>query len=316
MEKAYEESKRVKLSQDVMQLHLDMLNDRTRTLSFIEAIRETVRPGDVVLDVGTGTGILAATAARAGARHVYAIEAGQIHKVARELFASNNLSDRITLVKGWSTQVELPECADVLISEVIGHEPLAEDVLETTCDAVARLVKPDARLVPRRLRIFCLPVQIPPAEIKKLVFTPESLREWQSWYGVEFDALQKINRNTLFRFLINPYNLRRWKPLSPPLLLKDIDFKTCDLARVETTCDGAAATKGEMNGLVFSFELALSPGVCLSTHPSHVKKDHHWSSPAWVLTDPLLLQKGTRFSVTYKYDQRKRHSWCEVHLIN
>lgn len=144
----------MKLSQDVMQLHLDMLNDRTRTLSFIEAIRETVRPGDVVLDVGTGTGILAAAAARAGARHVYAIEAGQIHRVARELFASNNLSDRITLVKGWSTQVELPERADVLISEVIGHEPLAEDVLETTWDAVARLVKPDARLVPRRLRIF------------------------------------------------------------------------------------------------------------------------------------------------------------------
>jgi len=306
----------LKLSQDVMQLHLDMLNDRTRTLSFIDAIRETVRPGDVVLDIGTGTGILAATAARAGARHVYAIEAGQIQKVARELFASNDLSDRITLIRGWSTQVELPERADVLISEVIGHEPLAEDVLETTADAVSRLVKPDARLVPGRLRIFCLPVQIPLAEMKRFVFTPEALRDWQSWYGIEFDALLKANRNTLFRFLINPYHLRKWKPLSQPLLLKDIDFRTCDLARVETTRDASAATKGQMNGLVFYFELVLSPGVCLSTHPSLVKKDHHWSSPVWVLTDPLSLHRGTRFSVTYKYDQRKRHSWCEVQLIN
>src|SRR4051812_12021176 len=131
-----EESQRVKLSQDVMQLHLEMLNDRTRTLSFIEAIRETVRPDDIVLDIGTGTGILAATAARAGARHVYAIEAGQIQKVARALFESNGLKDRITLIRGWSTQIELPERADVLISEVIGHEPLAEDVLETTADAI------------------------------------------------------------------------------------------------------------------------------------------------------------------------------------
>jgi 2-polyprenyl-3-methyl-5-hydroxy-6-metoxy-1,4-benzoquinol methylase len=305
----------VKLSQDVMQLHLDMLNDRTRTLSFIEAIRETVRPGDVVLDIGTGTGILAATAARAGARHVYAIEAGQIQKVARDLFAGNNLSDRITLIRGWSTQVELPERADVLISEVIGHEPLAEDVLETTADAVSRLVKPDARLVPRRLRIFCLPVQIPLVEMKRFVFTPEALRDWQSWYGIEFDALLRANRNTLFRFLINPYHLRKWKPLGQPLLLKDIDFKTCDLSQVETTCTANASTNGQMNGLVFYFEHVLSRSVCLSTHPSLVKKDHHWSSPVWVLTDPLSLQRGTPFSVTYKYDQRKRHSWCEVHLI-
>jgi predicted RNA methylase len=217
-----EESERVKLSQDVMQLHLDMLNDRTRTLSLIDAIRETVRPGDVVLDIGTGTGILAATAARAGARHVYAIEAGQIHRVAHALFADNGLADRITLIKGWSTQVELPERADVLISEVIGHEPLAEDVLETTADAVQRLVKPGARLVPRRLRIFCLPVQIPAPELKRLVFTPEALRDWQSWYDVNFDALLKANRNSLFRFLINPYHLRKWKPLSAPLLLKGL----------------------------------------------------------------------------------------------
>jgi hypothetical protein len=293
-----------------------MLNDRTRTLSFIDAIRETVRPGDVVLDIGTGTGILAATAALAGARHVYAIEAGQIQRVARELFAGNGLADRITLIKGWSTQVELPERADVLISEVIGHEPLAEDVLETTADAVNRLIKPGARLVPRRLRIFCLPVQIPPSEIKKLVFTPEALRDWQSWYGIEFDALLKANRNSLFRFLINPYHLRRWKPLSPPLLLKDIDFKTCDHAQVETTCTARAASSGQMNGIVFYFELELSRNICLSTHPTVVRRDHHWSSPVWILTDPLTLKRDTHLSVTYKYDQRKRHSWCEVHLIN
>ena len=306
----------MKLSQDVMQLHIDMLNDRTRTSSFIKAINEVVRPDDIVLDIGTGTGVLAVAAARAGARHVYAIEAGQIGKLARALIESNGLSDRITLIRGWSTQIDLPEPASVLISEVIGHEPLAEDVLDTTADAVRRLLKVDARLVPRRLKIFCLPVIIPRAEIKKLVFTPKALQDWQDWYGIDFDALREANRDTLFRFLINPYRLRSWKTLSQPILLEDIDFRACDIPQIETTGRTKATTGGQLNGLIFYFELTLSPGVTLSTHPSLVKKDHHWSSPVWVLTDPLLLQRGTPFSVTYKYDPQKRHSWCEVHPID
>jgi protein arginine N-methyltransferase 1 len=306
----------MKLSQDVMQLHIDMLNDRTRTSSFIQAINEVVRPDDIVLDIGTGTGVLAIAAARAGARHVYAVEAGQIGKLARALIENNGFRDRITLIRGWSTRIDLPERADVLISEVIGHEPLAEDVLETTADAVLRLVKPGARLVPGRLRIFCLPVQIPTAEIKKLVFTPKALQDWRDWYGIDFDALREANPNTLFRFLINPYRLRSWKPLGQPLLLEDIDFRACDIPQVETTGTGRATAVGQLNGLIFYFELALSRSVSLSTHPSLVKKDHHWSSPVWVLTDPLALRRGARFSVTYKYDPQKRHSWCEVHSID
>lgn len=306
----------MRLSQDVMQLHIDMLNDRTRTSCFINAINEVVRPDDIVVDIGTGTGVLAVAAARAGARHVYAIEAGQISKLARVLIRNNGFSDRITLIRGWSTQIDLPERADVLISEVIGHEPLAEDVLETTADAVQRLVKPKARLVPGRLKIYCLPVTIPPSEIKKLVFTPKALRDWHDWYGINFDALQEANPDTLFRFLINPYHLRNWKPLSPPLLLEDIDFRNCDIPQVEATGTTRAAHDGLLNGLIFYFELALSRSIRLSTHPSLVKKDHHWSSPVWVLTDPLPLRRAARFSVTYKYDPPKRHSWCEVHTID
>ncbi|MBA3765947.1 MAG: hypothetical protein H0W99_02960, partial [Acidobacteria bacterium] len=118
-----------------------------------------------------------------------------------------------------------------------------------------------------------------------------------------------------FRFLINPYRLRSWKSLSQPLLLEDIDFRACDIPQIETTGKTTATVGGQLNGLIFYFELTLSPSLSLSTHPSLVKKDHHWSSPVWVLTDPLPLQRGTPFSVTYKYDPQKRHTWCEVHLI-
>ena len=107
-------------------VHVRMLNDRQRTSRYLAAIREVVRPGDVVVDIGTGTGILEAAAAAAGARHVYAIEATGVGSIAQAVFHDNRLADRTTIMRGWSTQLTLPERAEVLISEIIGNEPLSE----------------------------------------------------------------------------------------------------------------------------------------------------------------------------------------------
>ncbi|MBK8725022.1 MAG: 50S ribosomal protein L11 methyltransferase [Holophagaceae bacterium] len=140
-----------------------MLEDRRRTALYIEAIRATVRPGDVVVDVGTGSGVLAVAAAQAGARHVYALEARPIADAAQAFFTGSGFGDRITLLRGQSTGLELPEKADVLVAELIGNEPLGERILEVTADAVARLLKPGARLVPSRLRILATPWTCPSA---------------------------------------------------------------------------------------------------------------------------------------------------------
>ncbi|MBI5307726.1 MAG: 50S ribosomal protein L11 methyltransferase [Planctomycetes bacterium] len=47
-----------------------------------------------------GTGVLAVAAARAGARHIYAIESTGIAKIAKEVFAANSLAEKITLIEG------------------------------------------------------------------------------------------------------------------------------------------------------------------------------------------------------------------------
>ena len=82
-------------------IHVIMLNNRERTEKFLNAIREVVRPGDVVIDIGTGSGILAIAAARAGAAHVYAIEVSAMANVARQIIKSSDVADRITLIRGW-----------------------------------------------------------------------------------------------------------------------------------------------------------------------------------------------------------------------
>jgi protein arginine N-methyltransferase 1 len=55
-------------------VHADMIFDRERVGKYWKAISTVVRPGCVVADIGTGTGILAFLALRAGASHVHAIE--------------------------------------------------------------------------------------------------------------------------------------------------------------------------------------------------------------------------------------------------
>lgn len=134
--------------------HARMLHDDRRTGDFASALAAAVRPGDVVVDIGTGSGVLALAAVRAGARRVYAVEASDIAEVAHRVFEINGVQDRVTLVRGWSRQIALPEPADLLVAEVIGNEPLEEEVLETTLDARRRLLAPDARLIPHALTLL------------------------------------------------------------------------------------------------------------------------------------------------------------------
>ena len=127
---------------DAADVHIRMLEDVPRTHAFREALRCCVRPDDIVVDVGTGTGILAALAAQAGAAHVYAIERSpNTAKLAQAFFAANGLGDRITVIEGASNEVCLPRKANVMVSEVVGNDPLDEGIIQTTQDAIARLLR-------------------------------------------------------------------------------------------------------------------------------------------------------------------------------
>ena len=89
--------------------HHSMLADELRTTSFLSAIKSSVKPGDVVVDIGTGTGVLSVFAAKAGASRVYAIEREPIIEVARDIASRNGLSDIITFIEGSSLDIEVPE---------------------------------------------------------------------------------------------------------------------------------------------------------------------------------------------------------------
>src|SRR6266511_1542821 len=79
--------------------HGAMIADRLRMDGYLESIRRAVQPGSVVVDVGSGAGIFALAACRAGARRVYAIEPGAIVQVAREIVAANGFAARVEFIE-------------------------------------------------------------------------------------------------------------------------------------------------------------------------------------------------------------------------
>jgi precorrin-6B methylase 2 len=279
-----------------------MLEDRVRTSNFIDAIRRTVRPGDVVADLGTGSGVLSVAAAQAGARRVYAIEMRPIADVAARFFQQSGLGDRITLIRGVSTEISLPERADVLVSEMIGNEPLAERILENTWDALQRLLKPGARLIPSALRIYATPMVVPENVRQKTLFTKAALNRWQRWYGLPFRALiddMKDIGGTHIRLapaFVDPWKARRWTPLGQPALLHAFDLTNESLPPIGSRVPLCLQREGCLGGFLVHFEADLAEGLCLGTWPTRVERRNHWRSPLWLLPTVHKVHAGMKLS--------------------
>ncbi|MGA3172784.1 MAG: amino acid adenylation domain-containing protein [Chthoniobacteraceae bacterium] len=142
-------------------LYRAMTNDHARNDRFREAFNRTVRD-KVVVDIGCGKdAILARLCAEAGARKVYAIEllagaAGQ----ARALVEKMRLGDRITVIQGDVRTLELPEMADVCVSENIGHIGGAEG-WDLILAKASHLLKPGAPMIPGLCETMAAAVSLP-----------------------------------------------------------------------------------------------------------------------------------------------------------
>jgi protein arginine N-methyltransferase 1 len=131
-------------------IHEEMLKDEVRTLSYMRAIvkNKHLFKDKIVLDVGAGTGVLSMFAAQAGAKHVYAIDMANIIDKSKLIVAENNLSDKITCIKGKMEDIELPvDKVDIIISEWMGYFLLYEGMLDTVIAARDKWLVPDGLVI-------------------------------------------------------------------------------------------------------------------------------------------------------------------------
>lgn len=264
--------------------HHSMLEDRARVSAFHEAIVRTVNAGDVVLDVGTGTGVLALFAARAGARHVYAVEHGPVAEVAARIITDNAMGHRVTIVPGLSTQIELPERADVLVTETIGNAGFDEGITNWITDAKRRLLKPDARIIPEGLAL----------EVALLDVGRDYaiLDRWSDpLLRFDFGALRQVGINNLQPADIVPQQL-----VSRPARVLDISFQheAGELAAEGTL---TATRDSTAHALGVWFDAELGGGVALTNRPPSATPS--WQQVLLPLPKPVAVEanRGVDFAL-------------------
>jgi hypothetical protein len=276
---------------DRASLQIALLNDRTRTDAFLEAIRRTVHPGDVVVDLGTGTGVLAVAAAQAGARRVFALEAGRVADHAERIIQKNLVGDRVSLIRGWSTQVELPEPADVLVGELLGNEAGGEDIADAFQDAIRRFLKPGGRVIPAKVETLGRLVNVPDSVVNRHQFSPAMFADWADWYQIRFDALPVAGAAV---FTEAPCVVKHWPSLSDAVRLRHLNLTSGgavwkdDPVNVKATADGLA------NGLAISFRARLAAGIELCTEPLAAAPGCHWRNVVVLRTPGCEVTRGTR----------------------
>ncbi len=283
-------------------IHLIMLDDRSRTGGFCHALRGAVKPEDVVVDIGTGTGVLATCAALAGARKVYAVESSGIAEVAARVFAANGVEDRVTLVRERSTTTTLPERGTLLVTETIGNDPLDEQLLEIVADAKKRLLVPGARIVPSAIEIYGIAVDIPRTVLERHVFTKRKVDGYTEAYGIDFSPLEQHRLSCSDPIMVDNRDVATW-PLSAPFLLASIDLT----GPFETVLSSQATVKLSRDtqylGIMLAFRATLAPGIVISTLPEDFDPTCHWAHALFPAFDLPVASGGTSIEVDYSYDR-------------
>jgi protein-L-isoaspartate O-methyltransferase len=83
----------------ILGYHFSMVNDIARAAAFKRGLAEIITPSSIVIDLGSGSGLLAVMAAQLGARHVFAVEQeSSLAEVSRRVMVDNGVSDRVTVI--------------------------------------------------------------------------------------------------------------------------------------------------------------------------------------------------------------------------
>jgi len=272
--------------------HFTMLNDEVRNDAYDRAIRAAVRPGDHVLEIGTGSGILAMMAARAGAERVTTCEVNPaLADVARQIVGANGFGERVSVVGRKSTQVEvgrdLRQAADLLIMEIFDSILLGEGVLPSLRDARERLLKPDARVLPRRARVYAAALEMPGLRrvnpIRRIAGFDLSLFETFS-----NPAGQMVELGA------EPHRL-----LTEPFPVFDFDFTQSVPNGGEKRLEVKAIAEGAIHAVAIWYDLYLDDTITMTTAPG-VERNHWKQAVDFVPTDiPVTRGQVLRADARY-----------------
>ncbi|XP_038636865.1 protein arginine N-methyltransferase 8-B isoform X1 [Scyliorhinus canicula] len=283
-------------------IHEEMLKDEIRTLTYRNSVyhNKHVFKDKTVLDVGSGTGILAMFAARAGARKVFGIECSSISDYSEKIIKANHLDNIITIFNGKVEEVELPvDKVDIIISEWMGYSLFYESMLNTVIFARDKWLKPGGLMFPDRATLYIV-------AIEDRQYKDFKIHWWENVYGFDMTCIRNVAIKEPLVDIVDPKQV-----VTNACLIKEVDIynvKTEDLSFISTFC--LQVQRNEyIHALVTYFNIEFTKchkKTGFSTAPDAPYT--HWKQTVFYLEDCLTVKRGEEICGTISMNPNAKNN--------
>jgi protein arginine N-methyltransferase 1 len=274
-----------------------MINDTGRMEAYVQALKQAIKPDSIVLDIGTGTGIFSLLACQFGAKKVYAVEPSNAIHLAKEIAKINGYSEKIDFIQNISTEINLPEKVDIIISDLRGILPLFNNHIPSIIDARKRFLSPNGVLIPQEDLIYGGIVSVP--EIEEEYSSP-----WlENVYNLDMKPALKYMKNTWTKARI-----RKEELISEPQLLGKLNYYKIEDVNWETEINFRILEDKIGHGICLWFDAILGKNIGFSNSPlSESLEDKNrqqliYGQSFFPWQKPLELVKSDQVKIKIKAD--------------
>ncbi|MFW9963133.1 MAG: 50S ribosomal protein L11 methyltransferase [Candidatus Sifarchaeia archaeon] len=253
-----------------------LLGQRIRLDKFGRAIQRVVKKGDYVVDIGTGSGVLAILAAKAGANRVTAIDVNPESLLyAKKAAKMNAVENVVEFFEGSYSNFTSDQKADVVICEMLSSIMLVEQQIPACYHAVEKILKTDGVILPQEITVFIVPVECP-----------------EIWDRFQYEDLQ-------FPRVVQTATSNATKDLANMKILEKFDLMNLkEKIIVDKKLQFTAVDNGTIHGLAGVFESKLWGDIQL-----HM--DDGWKQLFIPLVNPIEVTNGDAFSIRIVYQPGK-----------
>ena len=291
--------------------HEEMLSDSVRVHTYHRGIQNNVQPGDVVLDLGTGTGLLAFMASRAGAKKVYAIEHSDFIQVARELAKHNGFTN-IEFVQANSREFTPSEPLDVVLHVPLGDELFNENMLQNLLDLRDRVLRPGGLILPAIFRLFAEPVTFEDSMRIRRFWNIDLPDDIDLAAAEHSPVAQRFNTGRNDQFWARPGSVASTIGEPHPILEFDLhSLESLDSLNTDHLIDRTASADAIVDGCCVWFEADFDGTTTLSTSP--MAQLTSWGNRIFRLDQPVTV--GTQLRLNLRMGQLFEPSTWSVNLL-
>lgn len=253
----------------------ECLMDEERTRAFENAIQNTVKKGDVVVDAGTGSGILALFSARAGAEKVYGVEVDKASAaLARKSIQANPDGDKIEVVVADARSFTLPKAADVVTMELMDTGLISEQQA-VVMNALRKsgVIDGHTKIIPSK--VICV------AELVSYDF---------DFYGFHMPLVMQARNNGVDARVTNYF--------SEKTPYQNIDFSEIVNTSVSSRLKITPIKDGEVNAIRLTTQTFLTPNIA-------VWGTSDMNMPVVIPIKPTKVKAGEDVNIFIQYEMGK-----------